>query len=82
MYVVIENTPGYMPDDDDPATFETLGEARAHARGLVARLREFHWEVGDTAKVRVDSHSAPRSWYVVTGREHDLGRVIEIVEAV
>lgn len=78
-FVVIESTPGYLPDDVDPATFETLTAARAYARELVAQLRDYHAEVGDTCSVRVDSRSAPRSWYVTRNNwSHDLGRVVEI----
>jgi hypothetical protein len=81
-YVVVENTPGYLPDDDEPATFETLAEARAHARDLVAELREGYWSSGDRCAVRVDSPSAPRLWTVArTTNERDLGRAVEIMDA-
>lgn len=83
-YIVIENTPGYLPDDDDTAEFETLADARSYARDLVEQLRDFHAQVDETCLVRVDSRSAPRSWYVRRGGEagrNDLGRAIQIVES-
>lgn len=82
-FVVIESTPGYLPDDDDPAVFETLRDARSYARDLVAQLRDFHADGAETCRVRVDSRSAPRSWYVVRGGpegSRDLGRVVEILD--
>jgi hypothetical protein len=78
MYVVTENTPGYLPNDDEPAVFETLAGARSYARELVEQLRDYHAELDEACTVCVDSRTAPRSWYVVSHREHDLGRVIEI----
>jgi len=79
MFVVIENTPGYLPDDDEPAEFDTLAAARMYARQRVQDLREFHWDAGDRVRVRVSDDR--RYWFVVcTTREHDLGRVVEIVE--
>ncbi len=78
-YVVIESTPGYLADDDDPGTFVTLRDARAYARELVQRLREYHAEDEEQCTVSVDSRTAPRCWYVVTARQHDLGRIVEIV---
>lgn len=78
-YVVLESTPGYMPDDDCPGAFATLRDARSYARDLVARLREFHEQGEDRYTVSCDSRTAPRQWYVVTNRPHDLGRVIEVV---
>ena len=80
MYVVIENTPGYLPENDDPATFETLDEARAYLAEEVERYLEHMDEVGDDPDV---SWSDERDSCYVTrsDSEHDLGRVFEIVEA-
>jgi hypothetical protein len=86
-YVVIENTPGYMPDDDDPATFEDETDARVYASDLLSRLLDHIWEgqdaAGDHAGWTV-SGSFQEDWSVLVtdlSREHDLGRIIEIVES-
>lgn len=80
LYVVVENTPGYLPDADEPSVVSTLREARMVARGLVASLRDFHADAGETCRVRVDSRTAPMSWYItVPNYRYDLGRVVEIL---
>lgn len=78
MFVVIENTPGYVPEDDDPATFEDLGAAQEYLRERVESYVEHVVEGEDVEpNVTVDERSA----YVVSNvREHDLGRVFEIIE--
>ncbi len=87
-YVVVENTPGYLPEDDDPATFATLAEARVYASDLLSRLLDTLY---DSQMLDED----PPPGFTVHGsfaqedtsvlvydnsREHDLGRVIEILE--
>jgi hypothetical protein len=44
-YIVTENTPGYLPDDDDPATFDDLGEAREYAAELIDSYGEYIYEI-------------------------------------
>jgi hypothetical protein len=76
-YIVIENTPGYLPDSDDPAEFEDYADAVAYANELADELEE-------------EGYSTDRSWasqdnlYAVSATRddpHDLGRWIEVVNA-
>jgi hypothetical protein len=39
-YIVIESTPGYMPEDNDPATFEEYADAVAYANELADELED------------------------------------------
>lgn len=71
VYSVVQNTPGYMPDNE-PEFFRTLAEARNYALELVAILREDGYKVKGSAK--------DRYWRGTTGGEWDLGQVIEIYE--
>jgi hypothetical protein len=75
-YVVIENTPGYLPDSDDPGRFDTYEEAIAHANDLAAEL-----EANDYV---CDRPAAGEIGYVIScttvHKMHDLGRVIEVIE--
>lgn len=43
-YVVIENTPGYLPDDDDPLVTDDYATAVDHANELADRLEEEGYE--------------------------------------
>jgi hypothetical protein len=74
-YEVIENTPGYLPDVDEPATFEDYSDAVAYANELADELEE-------------QGYTTDRSWasrdnfYAIsatTNEPHDLGRWIEVV---
>jgi hypothetical protein len=44
-YVVIENTPGYLPDADDPAVFDAYEDAVAYANELCDELEADGYEV-------------------------------------
>lgn len=82
-YVVIENTPGYMPEDDDPFETDSLEDAKTALRDNVERHLDF---LADDPDIGPDGPSV--SWdvdgmscYVVSSEhEHDLGRVFEILE--
>lgn len=86
MYVVVENTPGYLPEDDDPAKFDDLGEAREYAKERLESLVEFilegqDYEYGEDGVDVSGDFSDDTSVYVSDkARTHDLGRVIEILE--
>jgi hypothetical protein len=75
-YVVVENTPGYMPENDDPFTTDDLSEARREMLMMVRRCVEHNEAVGLKAKVTFTTDSA----YIETDAPYDLGRVIEIME--
>jgi hypothetical protein len=83
-YVVIENTPGYMPDDDDPAVFENIEDARVYASDRLSSLLDslLEWGDDDISVLSISgSFQEDRAVYVSdTRREHDLGRVIEIMD--
>ena len=87
-YVVSENTPGYMPDDTDPATFDDEDSARVYASDQLSRLLdsicdgdEDGYEGAYAALSIVGSFQTDTCVYVTdTRRAHDLGRVIEIIE--
>ena len=77
-YVVIENTPGYMPDDNDPGYFETMDEAVEYAEGLAQEAMSALYEDADKPYVTRLSETL---WQIGSERPHDLGRVVEIVPA-
>lgn len=78
-YLVIENTPGYLPEADEPAEFSTYREAVDYANELADELE-------------ADGYTTDRSWasrdnsYAIQAtteaKMHDLGRVIEVVRNV
>ena len=79
-YVVVENTPGYLPEDDDPATFYDLAEARAYAQDLIDRIEEHYFEAGANDVLVDGDITTSLSVLVSSNFEHDLGRVVEIAE--
>lgn len=88
MYVVVENTPGYLPEDDDPATFENIEDARVYASDLLSRLLDHLVDCEDDPSEAFAALNISGSFqsdlcvYVTDSRRaHDLGRVIEIIEA-
>jgi len=89
MFMVIENTPGYLPEDDDPAVFDSIADALGYAEerldSLIDHIMEgqsFDFVEGDVPGVNVVGELSFDKGVVVfdNSREHDLGRVIEIVE--
>lgn len=74
-YVVIESTPGYMPDSDDPLVTDVYADAVAYVNELCDELED-------------QGYTCDRSWasgsnyYAAyctrTDSEHDLGRYISI----
>lgn len=83
-FTVIENTPGYLPDADEPATFDTFPDALIHASQLAEEIIEGIVEAGGIPNMRYGAVQYLQSDRVVrildTTREHDLGRVVEIIE--
>ena len=71
MYVVVENTPGYLPDSD-PKKYDTYEAAVAYSDDLAAQLREAGYVClrdGDGG-YECEFPTAP----------YDLYRVIELIE--
>ena len=77
-YVVVENTPGYMPDDTDPATFTDRREALRYMVGLVRECRDTFYMDADVGGWLDRELGA--AFLVDEGRPHDLGRSFEILE--
>lgn len=78
-FVVIENTPGYMPEDDDPPTFDDYTEAVAY---LNERAAEYADDPDANYRVEYGIASADNLAAVLVyddDKSHDLGRVIQIV---
>jgi hypothetical protein len=87
MFIVIENTPGYLPEDDDPATFDSIEDARVYASDRLSSLLDFivegQMDEEPPSGFRVEGSFQDSMSVVVydNSRIHDLGRVIEIVES-
>jgi hypothetical protein len=91
-FVVIESTPGYLPEDDDPAVFEEIDEARVYASDLLSRLLDHiveGWEGVDETDEEPHAFTVSGSFANTDcfsvfvddcSRKHGLGRVIEIIE--
>lgn len=78
-YVVVENTPGYLPEDDDPPVFHTYSDAVAYAN---ERADEYEHDPDGRYDVDRSYASSENTYCVVVhdcDREHDLGRVIEVL---
>jgi hypothetical protein len=85
MFVVIENTPGYMPEDDDPATFEEYGDAVTYLNEEVQRFAEEIEESGGKARIEwgwASSVNLAAAAVYDESRDHDLGRwfAVEVEE--
>jgi len=77
MFVVIGHTPGYLSEDDDPATFEDYADAVAYMNEEAARYAddadaqyrvEYGWASGD-------NYAAVMIWD--EAKTHDLGFVLQ-----
>jgi hypothetical protein len=79
-FVVVNNTPGYLPEEDDPATFDTRKEAIAYLVDEVARYCQHLEEVDELFRVNW-SDDMDEALVEHLDREHDLGRVFEILMA-
>ena len=78
MYTVIENTPGYLPEDDSPGVFETLQEARLSLKDEVERYCDNLAEFNEPYSANW-SDDGLYCHVVQSEHEHDLGRVFEIL---
>ena len=80
MYVVIEYTPGYMPEDDDPFTTDDYAEAVMKLNEAADGYREDP-DGNFTVTYGLASRDNLAAVLVTDNdKSHDLGRVIEIVE--
>lgn len=75
-FVVVENTPGYLPDAGMPVVCDSLEAAQEIAAEQARDAAD--WMYDDDA-VKVEQES-PTLWRVSSDRPNDLGRVVEIIE--
>jgi len=69
-YLVVESTPGYMPEVLEPPVFDSKRAAMRHARDLVQELKELgHAHVKRSGL----------TWRCEQSHR-DLGRIVEVVE--
>jgi hypothetical protein len=76
-YVVIENTPGYLPEEDEPFITDDYAAAVAYMNQRVEEYAAFVDEGEGSADIQwgIASQGNYAAAYVVdTTREHDLGR--------
>jgi hypothetical protein len=77
MFIVIENTPGYLSEDDDPFITDNYSAAVEYMRERVASYVEHIEECDGSAEVSEGWASADNYAAVMVydrSREHDLGR--------
>lgn len=77
-FYVIENTPGYLPDDDEPFETDSYVDAVAYANQLADELEEQGYET-DRSWASQDNLYAIHA--TTAEKMHDLGRNIEIVRS-
>jgi hypothetical protein len=77
MFMVIEHTPGYLPDVEG-AEFETLQEAAVYAQDLFAELVEEKYVFIDGSDPSISG--AVEWWYYFQKDENDLGRQVTITQ--
>ncbi len=76
-YLVIENTPGYVPDAE-PAEFDSYTNAVAYANELLDELEDEGYTTNRGWASR-DNFFAGMA--TTDERSHDLGRSVEVVRA-
>lgn len=77
-YIVIENTPGYMPEDDDPYITDDYASAVEY---LNDRAREYEEDESGAYRVTYGIASADNLAAITiedTTKAHDLGRWIAV----
>ena len=86
MYVVIEFTPGYLPENDDPPVFDQWNEAVNYVLAERQRLfdDDFGYEQHECEKcsgcfmLDVGEFEQDRFIYYDNRKIHDLGRIVQI----
>lgn len=76
-FIVLENTPGYLPEEDDPFITDDYSAAVAY---MNERVEEYEDHIAEGGGEPATSRG-PRSAYVTDmTREHDLGRNFSVDE--
>ncbi len=80
-FIVIENTPGYLPEDDDPFVTDDYSAAVTYMNERAEALAEFIAEGEGKPEISV-GWASPNNYAAVMvydhSREHDLGRYIGV----
>lgn len=84
MYAVVENTPGYLPENDDPPVFDQFQEALNYLIQYRNELHEAEWawenvEGEEFFCLEISEIVDGGFSYFDRRRSNDLGRVVEIV---
>lgn len=75
-YVVVENIPGYLPMDDEPATFSNRKDAGRYAAQLA---QDAVWSYAEVERPVRKSGSPASGYYIVDPTDpYDLGISISI----
>lgn len=77
-WTVVESTPGYLPDDDDPARFHDFRAAVRYMVDLMRSYRDSERDAGADVVGWVDRDSGD-GYLRDAGRTHDLGRSFAVV---
>ena len=80
-FVVLENTPGYLPENDDPPTFRTQNEAWAYlveeVQRYVDHMKEVDFDVSvighpEFGYAEVEDGGLGRVFYINSTEPHDF----------
>ena len=84
MYVVVENTPGYLPEETDPAKFVSYEGAVSYAMDKVAEYLDERMDMEADEGLQLYHVTAegdpPMLWRISCNSPRVLDRVIEIME--
>jgi hypothetical protein len=76
-YVVVKRIPGYLPMDDEPATFSSRKDADKYASELAFMALESYVEVDRPVR---KSGNARIGYYIVDPSDrYDMGIVVEVL---
>jgi hypothetical protein len=81
-YVIIENTPGYLPEDDDPPKFDSYAEALNY---LVQYNKDLSEELDENDNPSWDVEPIENGWFCYCekdGRRQDPAHQFRVVEIV
>ena len=73
-YIMIENMPGYLPESDDPPTFDNYSDAMKALDKYWHELMNDNYDCGTIVNGQF-------TYYPEDASEHNLGRNVEIISA-
>lgn len=78
IYTVVQNIPGYLPMDDEPATFTSKRQAERYAAEMARDVVWSYVEVDRPVRKCGNAHSG---YHIVDPTDnYDLGIVVEIID--